>query len=118
MGLWAPPGRCQAILGGIMNKTPAPPWHKYGRHWRLALAAAAVALAVLLVIVAFLARSSSVRNASQPYKVSSNGRYLTDRAGQPFFMQADTAWNLFTRLTNDEVTQYPVSYTHLRAHET
>jgi hypothetical protein len=33
-------------------------------------------------------------------------RHLVDRAGRPFFFQADTATALFTRLTRDEAVEY------------
>ena len=38
--------------------------------------------------------------------VSSNGRYLQRPDGTPFFYLADTAWELFHRLTCEEATEY------------
>lgn len=39
-------------------------------------------------------------------QVSGNGRYLTDAAGKPFFYLADTAWELFHRLSEPEAALY------------
>src|SRR5689334_12948393 len=39
-------------------------------------------------------------------RISSNGRYLTDSAGTPFFYLGDTAWLLFQRLDPQEVEVY------------
>lgn len=41
-----------------------------------------------------------------PAQVSSNGRFLLDQAGQPFFWLGDTAWELFHRPTLDEADHY------------
>ena len=38
--------------------------------------------------------------------VSSNHRYLVDEQGRPFFYLADTAWELFHRLTREEADMY------------
>ena len=39
-------------------------------------------------------------------KASDNHRYLTDQHGSPFFYLADTAWELFHRLTREEADVY------------
>ncbi len=39
-------------------------------------------------------------------RVSENGRFLLDASGRPFFYLADTAWELFHRLTFGEAEQY------------
>jgi len=39
-------------------------------------------------------------------RVSDNGRFLVHADGQPFFFLADTAWELFHRLTREEATRY------------
>jgi hypothetical protein len=39
-------------------------------------------------------------------KVSSNGRYLEEEGGKPFFYLGDTAWTLFKRLTREEADEY------------
>lgn len=41
-----------------------------------------------------------------PLKVSSNGRFLVQSDGQPFFYLGDTAWELFHRLTREEAERY------------
>ena len=41
-----------------------------------------------------------------PIEVSENARFLVHRDGTPFFWLADTAWELFHRLTREEVTLY------------
>ena len=39
-------------------------------------------------------------------RVSDNGRYLLDRAGQPWLMSADTAWTILAKLTRPQIEQY------------
>lgn len=39
-------------------------------------------------------------------RVSSNGRYLVQDDGQPFFYLGDTAWELFHRLSREEAGEY------------
>lgn len=41
-----------------------------------------------------------------PLKVSSNGRYLVQADGEPFFYLGATGWELFHRLTREEVDLY------------
>ncbi len=41
-----------------------------------------------------------------PIKVSENGRYFVDQAGKPFLYHADTAWQIFARLTLPEAREY------------
>lgn len=41
-----------------------------------------------------------------PLRVSADHRHLVDQNDHPQFMAADTAWNLFSRLSDDEVAQY------------
>ncbi len=43
---------------------------------------------------------------AQILEVSSNGRYLTDEKGKPFFYLGDTAWELFHRLDREEADLY------------
>ena len=45
-------------------------------------------------------------DAHGPLQVSPNRRYLTHADGTPFFWIGDTAWELFHRLTREEVTLY------------
>lgn len=42
----------------------------------------------------------------EPVSVSPNHRFLTTQNGQPFFWLADTAWELFHRLTRAEAEHY------------
>ena len=39
-------------------------------------------------------------------RVSDNQRFLVTQEGQPFFYWADTAWELFHRLTREEADRY------------
>ncbi len=59
-------------------------------------------------LVALLAIGPAVVAADPPCpaRVSANGRYLLDQAGQPFFWLGDTAWELFHRPTFAEADQY------------
>ena len=41
-----------------------------------------------------------------PINVSTNGRYLKDQKGNPFFYLADTGWQIFNKLTKAEAEQY------------
>lgn len=41
-----------------------------------------------------------------PTTVSSNGRFLQDQVGNPWFGVGDTAWSLAVQLTTAEITQY------------
>ncbi|MFN3188971.1 MAG: DUF4038 domain-containing protein [Aureliella sp.] len=41
-----------------------------------------------------------------PLEVASNRRYLQRSDGRPFFWMADTAWELFHRLSQDEAVRY------------
>lgn len=44
--------------------------------------------------------------ASFPLKVSSNKRFLVGQNDVPFLMVGDTAWNLTSKLSDSEITQY------------
>ena len=41
-----------------------------------------------------------------PLSVSSNGRYLQQADGAPFFMNGDTPWQLVGNCTNAQITTY------------
>ena len=41
-----------------------------------------------------------------PVKVSSNGRYLVDQKGAPFFIHGDTAWSLMVQVTREDAEFY------------
>lgn len=51
---------------------------------------------------------AATNRATMPERlsVSSNRRYLVDEQGRPFFYLADTAWELFHRLTREEADMY------------
>jgi len=61
---------------------------------------------VLPIAVALLGGASLARGADHPLSVAENGRYLVDAQGQPFFYLADTAWELFHRLSREEADRY------------
>ena len=44
-----------------------------------------------------------------PLKISDNGRYFVGQNGQPFLYQADTGWQIFSRLTLNEAREYLVT---------
>src|SRR5688572_25860439 len=45
-------------------------------------------------------------NLTKPVRVSPDGHFLTQPDGQPFFWLADTVWELFDRLTREEMEVY------------
>ena len=51
-------------------------------------------------------RAAEPREAARRLKVSDNRRYLVDGNGKPFFYLADTAWELFHRLSREEAENY------------
>ena len=51
-------------------------------------------------------RSANAPSALEPIKVSENGRFLVSESDEPFFWFADTAWELFHRLTREETILY------------
>jgi hypothetical protein len=61
--------------------------------------AAIVALAIALAGV-------TAGAAEHPLRVAPGGRYLVEANGKPFFYLADTAWELFHRLTQEEAELY------------
>jgi hypothetical protein len=44
--------------------------------------------------------------AAYPIRVSPNGRYFVDQAGEPFFWLGDTAWPLFAQYSREEAKTY------------
>lgn len=44
--------------------------------------------------------------AAWPVAVSTNGRYLVDAVGRPFFIHGDTPWSLATNLTRADISYY------------
>lgn len=60
-------------------------------------------------VVAVLALSAGAAPAADPLprlKISDNKRFLVTADGKPFFYLADTAWELFHRLTREEAETY------------
>ncbi len=56
-------------------------------------------LLVLILVGTSLSASAQIR-------VSDNKRYLVNKGGTPFFWLGDTAWELFHRLTREEIEEY------------
>jgi hypothetical protein len=80
------------------------------RSLSLAIACATVLLAALCSAIPTLG-GSSAQDSPRSVKglklaVSSNGRYLVDQQGKPFFYLGDTAWLIFQRLNHEEVEEY------------
>ena len=46
------------------------------------------------------------KGAAYPIRVSPNGRYFVDQAGEPFFWLGDTAWPLFAQYSRQEAETY------------
>lgn len=65
------------------------------------LASAAIAVGAVLCTTDARAQDGSLQ-----LRVHQSGRYLVDGAGQPFFWLGDTAWGLFTTLTDEEAAEY------------
>ncbi len=59
-----------------------------------------------LALLALLLLASGATAAPPRLKVSDNKRYLVTCEGKPFFYLADTAWELFHRLTREEADEY------------
>jgi hypothetical protein len=70
--------------------------------------AAAVLLLCLLAIPAFpvSSQSEASQSALPRLQLSDNGHYLVTAEGQPFFWLADTGWEIFARLTREEIEEY------------
>lgn len=66
-----------------------------------------VILFLLFVWVCSILRASA-QTAKMPERIciSANHRYLVDEQGLPFFYLADTAWELFHRLSREEADMY------------
>jgi len=50
--------------------------------------------------------ASGLAAAELPLRVAEDGRHLVDGEGRPFLYLADTAWQLFHRLTREEAVRY------------
>ena len=56
------------------------------------------------VVATPAAKQAAVK--SNTLRVSSNGRYLVQSDGSPFFYMSDTAWNLFDRISLKQASHY------------
>lgn len=63
-------------------------------------------IAALAVAVVTLAQSPAHGAGRLPVRVSTNGRYLEDQNGTPFFLHGDTAWSLIAALTKADAERY------------
>ena len=82
-------------------------WNKAGRNTSGAVALGAfVAASIGLVSVWHSSSHAVTSGAAFPTSVSANGRYLVDQAGQPYLMQADSAWCLPNQLTAAQADQF------------
>ena len=71
---------------------------------RVNLSRALIVVATLFAgVVAVVQRAHA---QAYPLKVSANERYLVDQVNVPFFYHADTAWQIFSKLTKAEAEQY------------
>lgn len=71
---------------------------------RVNLTRALVVVATLFAGVATVVPCAHAQ--AYPLQVSNNQRYLVDQVNVPFFYHADTAWQIFTKLTKAEAEQY------------
>src|SRR5688572_24312182 len=53
-----------------------------------------------------LGAAQAADDLTRPIRVSPNGHFLVQPDGEPFFWLADTAWELFHRLTREESDEY------------
>ena len=70
-----------------------------------------LAAALLTSPFAFAAEKSSSHNApavaaTSPLRTSADGHFLVREDGRPFFWLGDTAWELFGKLTREELDEY------------
>src|SRR5688572_27138353 len=56
--------------------------------------------------VSLASAASAPASANSPLRASADGRFLVREDGQPFFWLGDTAWELFGKLTREEVDEY------------
>ena len=64
------------------------------------------ALCAVLSLLCLILLTSSPTRALQPLEVESGKRFLVQADGTPFFWLGDTAWDLVTRLTQEEAEDY------------
>jgi hypothetical protein len=61
-----------------------------------------LALLLLTMLVALAGHAESIF----PLKISENRRHFVTQQGKPFLYHADTGWQIFTKLTTDEASEY------------
>jgi hypothetical protein len=49
---------------------------------------------------------ASAAHSIFPLKISPNRRHFVTQVGKPFLYHADTGWQIFTKLTTEEATEY------------
>jgi Protein of unknown function (DUF4038)/Putative collagen-binding domain of a collagenase len=70
------------------------------------MTAHSIPLLALIVGSVYLAACSTEGSAPAPLQVSGNGHYFVTADGEPFIVQADTAWWLAERSTREDVVKY------------
>ncbi len=63
-------------------------------------------LVSLLALFAGIGLAADLRAAAGPLRASPDGHSLVHADGRPFFWLGDTAWELFSKLTREEVDHY------------
>jgi hypothetical protein len=64
-------------------------------------------LVVAVTLLRIAAERADLQGASvYPLRLSPDGTYVADRAGQPFFMNGDTAWSLIAQLSRVDADRY------------
>jgi Protein of unknown function (DUF4038)/Putative collagen-binding domain of a collagenase len=61
---------------------------------------------LLACLLALVATTSAQNTNPNPFRISENHRYLTNRDNTPFLLQGDAAWSLIANMTKEEAAQY------------
>jgi chitodextrinase len=77
-----------------------------GAHTLAATARDAAGNAASASISVTVANGASSGGGVYPLRLSGDGRSLVDQAGQPFFINGDTAWSLIAQLTREDADVY------------
>src|SRR5262245_66383345 len=78
------------------------------------LVALLVALSALVFGAGRAASQAQREGPPRVLRVSANQRFLVTDDGRPFFWLGDTAWEIFHRLTREDVTRYLDNRARLR----
>jgi hypothetical protein len=73
---------------------------------RIPFSVAAVLGPLAALVLLVVAAPVELKAATYPLRVDESGRFLVDADGRPFLYLADTAWELFHRLTREEAERY------------